>query len=156
MDKRPSKKLRFFAALLVTIQFGSLGAIAILALFDFSSSYWPVNIGLILIASYLVLSAYQSLKPSLSVNPIPKDGAEFIRAGIYRNMRHPMYAAVILLGFGISGFSANPAAIVVCGILIVNIVIKARLEDNLLLKLHPEIWEYQMRTPGFIPCRCSS
>lgn len=156
MSKRPSKKLRFFAALLVTIQFGSLGAISLLALSDFSTSYWPINIGLILIASYLVLSAYKSLKPSLSVNPIPKHGAEFIRAGIYRNMRHPMYAAVILLGFGLSGFSANPAAIVTCGVLIVNIVIKARLEDNLLLKLHPEIWEYQMRTPGFIPCRCNS
>lgn len=156
MGKRLSKKLRFFAALLVTIQFGSLGAITILALLDFSLSYWPVNIGLILIASYLVLSAYKSLKPSLSVNPIPKEGAEFIRAGIYRNMRHPMYAAVILLGFGLSGFSANPTAIVICGVLIVNIVIKARLEDNLLLKIHPEIWEYQMSTPGFIPCRCTS
>ena len=71
-------------------------------------------------------------------------------------MRHPMYAAVILLGFGLSGFSANPTAILICGVLIVNIVIKARLEDNLLLKIHPEIWEYQMSTPGFIPCRCSS
>ena len=148
--------MRLFAALLVTIQFGSLGAISLLALIDSSTSYWPINIGLILIASYLVHSAYKSLKPSLSVNPIPKDGAEFIRVGIYRNMRHPMYAAVILLGFGLSGFSANPTAILICEVLIVNIVIKARLEDNLLLKIHPEIWEYQMSTPGFIPCRCSS
>ena len=156
MSEIYSRKLRIFAALLVLIQFGSLGAIAFLALFDFSTSYWPINLGLITIAGYLVLSAYKSLKPSLSVNPIPKAGAEFIRSGIYRNMRHPMYAAVILLGFGLSGFSANSAAIVICGILIINIVIKAKFEDNLLLRRHPEIWEYQMRTPGFIPCRCNS
>lgn len=155
MNENYSKKIRIFAAILVSIQFTSLAAIAALAFFDFSTSYWPINIGLILISTYLVLSAYKSLKPSLSVNPIPKEGAEFIRSGIYRNMRHPMYSAVILLGFGLSGFSSNPAAIVICGVLIINIVIKARMEDNLLLKRHPEIWEYQMKTPGFIPCRCN-
>lgn len=156
MSATYSKKLRLFAAILVLIQFGSLAAITLLALVDFSASYWPINLGLIVISAYLVLAAYKSLKPSLSVNPIPKDGAEFIRSGIYRNMRHPMYAAVILLGFGLSGFSANPAAIVICGILIINIVVKAKVEDNLLLERHPEIWEYQMQTPGFIPCRCKS
>jgi protein-S-isoprenylcysteine O-methyltransferase Ste14 len=154
MNQAYSKKLRIFAALLVFIQFSSLGAITLLALIDFSTSYWPINIGLIVISGYLVVSAYKSLKPSLSVNPIPRDGAAFIRSGIYRNMRHPMYAAVILLGFGLSGFSASPAAIVICGILIINIVVKAKVEDNLLLKRHPEIWEYQLSTPGFIPCRC--
>lgn len=156
MSATYSKNLRLFAAILVLIQFGSLAAITLLALVDFSASYWPINLGLIVISAYLVLAAYKSLKPSLSVNPIPKDGAEFIRSGIYRNMRHPMYAAVILLGFGLSGFSANPAAIVICGILIINIVVKAKVEDNLLLERHPEIWEYQMQTPGFIPCRCKS
>ena len=156
MSATYSKKIRLFAAILVLIQFGSLAAITLLALVDFSTSYWPINLGLIVISAYLVLAAYKSLKPSLSVNPIPKDGAEFIRTGIYRNMRHPMYAAVILLGFGLSGFSANPVAIVICGVLIINIVVKAKVEDNLLLERHPEIWEYQMQTPGFIPCRCKS
>ena len=155
MSEIYSKKLRSFSALLVFIQFASLAALVIFAIIDFSTSYWLINIGLIVIALFLLFSAYKSLKPSLSVNPIPKEGAEFIRAGIYRNMRHPMYSAVILLGFGLSGFSSHSAAIVICGVLIINIVVKARVEDNLLLKRHPEILEYQMSTPGFIPCRCN-
>jgi protein-S-isoprenylcysteine O-methyltransferase Ste14 len=149
-----SSKVRVFATFLVTLQFGSLAAISILAAFNFTTSYWYINIGFMAIAGYLVLSAYQSLKPSLSVNPIPKDGADFIQVGIYRKMRHPMYAAVILFAFGASGFSSHSAAIVICGVLIIGIIAKSVLEDNLLLKRHPEIWEYQMSTPGFIPCRC--
>jgi protein-S-isoprenylcysteine O-methyltransferase Ste14 len=147
---------RIFAGALVLIQFGSLAAITFLAMIDFSTSYWAVNIGLIAIAGYLIITAYKSLKPSLTVNPIPKEGATFIQVGIYRRLRHPMYVAVLLYAFGAAGFSTNKAAIVICGILAIGIVVKAKLEDNLLLKAHPEAWEYQMSTPGFIPCRCET
>lgn len=154
MDTAYSLKVRVLAASLVFVQFASLALITLFAATDFSNSYWAVNIGLITIAAYLVIAAYRSLKPSLRVNPIPKDGAAFIQVGIYRRLRHPMYVAVLLYAFGVAGFSSNKAAIVTCGILAIGIVIKAKLEDNLLLKAHPEAWEYQMSTPGFIPCRC--
>lgn len=115
-----------------------------------------VNLGLISLASYLLVTAYKALKPSVRVNPIPREGAEFIQEGIYRRLRHPMYAAVLLYGYGAAGFSNNKVAIVLCGVLTVGIVVKAKFEDNLLLKAHPEIWKYQMATPGFIPCRCEN
>lgn len=156
MPTQHALSTRILASALVFIQFGSLGAITVLAIIDFSTSYWTVNIGLIAIASYLIISAYKSLKPSLKVNPIPKEGAEFIQVGIYRRLRHPMYVAVLLYGFGAAGFSSNKAAIVICGILAIGIVVKAKLEDNLLLKAHPEAWAYQVSTPGFIPCRCEN
>lgn len=151
-----SLSVRTFAGFLVVLQFSSLTVIALLAALDFTTSYWYINISFIAIAGYLVTSAYKSLKPSLSVNPIPKNGAEFIQVGIYRTIRHPMYAAVILFSFGASGFSSNNLAIIFCGVLIVGIIAKSILEDNLLLKRHPEIREYQLNTPGFFPCRCKS
>ena len=154
MNVQYSKRIRLLANLLVSIQFLSLSLIMLLAVLDFTTAYWYLNLALMSLATYLIFSAYKSLKPSLRINPIPKEGAEFIRGGIYRRVRHPMYAAVILFGFGASGFSNNQAAVVICGILIVGIAVKAKLEDRLLLQRHPEIWEYQMSTPGFIPCRC--
>ena len=146
--------IRLLANILVFIQFGTLGIISLLAVFNFSASYWYVNIGLIAIAIVLLVSAYRSLKPSLRINPIPRAGAEFIQNGIYRRIRHPMYSAVMLFGLGVAGFSSSGSAMVVFGVLVINLVIKARLEDSLLLKAHPEIWAYQVATPGFIPCRC--
>lgn len=152
MSKDYARSTRILAGLLVLIQFGSLGAITLLAILSFSTSYWAVNAILIAAAGYLILTAYKSLKPSLKVNPIPKEGADFIQIGIYRKIRHPMYLAVLLYGFGAAGFSSNVAAIVISGVLALGILIKAKLEDKLLLKVHPEAWEYQMNTPGFIPC----
>lgn len=146
---------RTFANILVMIQFSSLGAITFLAITDFSSNLWFINIAFILFALIVVSSAYRALRPSLSVNPIPREGAALIQTGIYRRVRHPMYVAVLLLGYGISGFSANRAAIAIFGFLAIGIVAKAALEDNLLAKKHPSAIEYQKSTPGFIPCKCN-
>lgn len=153
--KQESFRTRAFANILVFIQFSSLGAIALLAITDFSSNLWFINIAFILIALIVVISAYRALKPSLSVNPIPREGAALIQTGIYRRIRHPMYVAVLLLGYGISGFSSNRAAIAIFGFLAIGIVTKAALEDNLLAKKHPGAIEYQKSTPGFIPCKCN-
>lgn len=137
------------------IQFSSLALLIVLALRYPSDSYWIANLGLISIALLLLALAYKELRPTISVNPIPRDDGVFIRAGIYRKMRHPMYAAVILLGLGISGFSSHGWAIAICGLLVINMVIKAKLEDNLLIKKYPEELKYLLSVPGFIPCRCN-
>ena len=156
MSKAEKFTTRVFAHSLVLIQFLSLGLITLLAVSNFSSKLWFINIAFIMIAIAILISAYRALKPSLSVNPIPLDGAALIQTGIYRRVRHPMYVAVLLYGYGTAGFSSHRLAIAVFGILAIVIVIKAALEDSLLAKRHPSAIMYQKSTPGFIPCKCNS
>lgn len=151
-----NKKIKLLALLLLFIQFSTLAVIFLLALLYPVNSYAVVNVGLIAIALYILANASRNLKPSFRVNPIPRENVPLIRTGIYQYVRHPMYLAVILLALGISGFSSHPAAIVITGVLIINLIIKAKLEDNLLLRIHPELIEYQMNTARFIPCRCNT
>lgn len=149
-------RIRLLAGVLLFIQFASLGGILVLTILNPTNSYTWVNLGLIFIAIYLLFSASNKLSPSFRVNPIPRENVPLIRSGIYKRIRHPMYLALILFAFGISGFSSHSGALVLTGILIINLVVKAKLEDNLLLQIHPESSEYLANTPGFIPCRCNS
>ena len=149
-----SPQVNFLAKLLVSIQFTALAILAALATIRFSSRYIYANIALIILALYILWRAYVVLKPSLRVNPIPKEGAEYIQIGIYSRIRHPMYVAVILVGLALSGMSSNKAGVVIMMALIINMLVKANLEDRLLLRRHPEFWEYQSQVPAFIPCRC--
>ena len=149
-----SPQVKFLANLLVAIQFTSLALLVSLATLRFSSRYIYANIALIFLVLYILWRAYVALKPSLRVNPIPKEDAEYIQIGIYSRIRHPMYVAVILAGLALSGMSSHKASVIILMFLIINMLVKANLEDRLLLKRHPELWEYQSRVPAFIPCRC--
>jgi protein-S-isoprenylcysteine O-methyltransferase Ste14 len=83
--------------------------------------------------------------------PEPKIGAPFITTGIYRIVRHPMYLAVILIGVGltVSKFSLLRALITV--ILIVDLKIKQRYEDRLLLAKWPQARQYQAEVGALFP-----
>jgi protein-S-isoprenylcysteine O-methyltransferase Ste14 len=100
--------------------------------------------------------SYLSLKPSLRVNPIPLPGAPLINKGIYKYLRHPMYLAVMLFALALVGLSTNRYSIVILSALTVDLFVKAKFEDRLLLKAHPEALEYQLKTPRFLPCLSTS
>ena len=105
---------------------------------------------LTLCAIAIFIVAYVALKPSLRISPIPKPGAALIVNGIYRWFRHPMYVAVLLLGAGLLLDNFNLASTIMWIILLINMVIKARYEDELLLIRHPEARIYQMNTLGLM------
>jgi protein-S-isoprenylcysteine O-methyltransferase Ste14 len=105
---------------------------------------------LTLCAIAIFISAYVALKPSLRVSPIPKPGAALIVNGIYKWFRHPMYVAVLLIGAGLLLNNFNLASTIIWVILLINMIIKARYEDQLLLIRHPEARIYQMNTLGLM------
>jgi len=98
----------------------------------------------------IFIAAYVALKPSLRISPIPKPGAALIVVGIYKWFRHPMYLGVLLIGAAFLLGNLNLVSILIWIALLVNMVIKARYEDELLLIRHPEAKIYQAKTPGLM------
>jgi protein-S-isoprenylcysteine O-methyltransferase Ste14 len=98
----------------------------------------------------IFIAAYIALKPSLRISPIPKPGAELIVVGIYKWFRHPMYLGVMFIGTGFLLNNFNIASTIIWVVLLVNMIIKARYEDELLLIRHPEAKMYQTKTPGLM------
>ena len=143
------------ARVLVATQFSillTLGVIGILNISKPRHNYFLAEMASIIMGLLIIAAAGYSLKPSLRISPIPKADSPLIESGIYHRVRHPMYLAVILIGFGMAGYSDSGVAWILEVILIVDLNIKARFEDALLLEAHPEAFHYQMHVSRILPC----
>jgi protein-S-isoprenylcysteine O-methyltransferase Ste14 len=135
--------------LYVVAQFACLGALLV------PGDGWPasvVSLPLLVAAAALGLWALAANRPgNFNVRPDPKEGGVLIGHGPYRHVRHPMYAAVLLFGAGVTiGFS-DAWRWAVFALLAAVLNFKARFEERALTALHPGYTDYARRTPSLIP-----
>jgi protein-S-isoprenylcysteine O-methyltransferase Ste14 len=149
------RRRELFARVLVALQFPLLGALTLLSIIHSQTKahqYLIFEVILGVIGGLIILVAARNLKPALKISPIPKENAPLISVGIYRYVRHPMYLAVILIGFSLAGYAGSPFAWAIEILLVLTLNIKASFEDALILDAHPEALQYQMHTSRLIPC----
>ncbi len=106
---------------------------------------------LLLVAGWLVYRGIDDLGSNLTAVPAPVADATLVEHGIYRRVRHPIYAGVIGLGVGWAFFVGSPAALVVALILAAWLDLKSRREEVWLLAHHPGYAAYRRRTQRFVP-----
>ena len=138
---------------MVGLQFGLLGLLFLKpsgALLSDANYLHGIATIFTLVAIAIFIAAYVALKPSLRISPIPKPGAALIVKGIYKWFRHPMYLGVLFIGTGFLLSNLNFASIVIWVFLLINMITKARYEDELLLIRHPEARIYQSKTLGLM------
>ena len=99
----------------------------------------------------LLFRGVRDLDRSLSPMPRPNDDAVLITDGIYRRIRHPIYAALILLGFGWGLVMASWAALGIAVVLALVLDLKARREEVWLRERFPGYSAYAARTHRFVP-----
>jgi len=73
----------------------------------------------------------------------------FIERGIYRWLRHPMYAGamLILLAMPEQTWNGLHFTLVVC----LYFIIGSRFEESRMLREHPDYADYRSRVPAFVP-----
>jgi protein-S-isoprenylcysteine O-methyltransferase Ste14 len=150
-----NKRRIVIAQSLVSIQFGILAILALSALIRYGIQSKGDQISSLVFIAFgviVLLLAYKSLKPSLSISPIPISNAPFINSGIYRYTRHPMYFGALLIGFGLTGLANNWPAWILMTALLLALNIKGSFEDALLNEIHPEARHYQLHTSKIVPC----
>jgi len=88
-----------------------------------------------------------------SYSPLPKPRKHnvLVRRGIYRILRHPMYAGLLSIGlaFMLSRFAPLSAILYAAFAVITNL--KANLEEKLMSEKHPEYSTYRQKTKKYIP-----
>ncbi|MDQ6954274.1 MAG: NnrU family protein [Mariprofundaceae bacterium] len=74
----------------------------------------------------------------------------FVISGIYKYIRHPMYAGVMLMLLAMPEQSWNGLnfSLVLCAYFIIG----SRFEESRMLAEHPEYGSYKQRVASFIPC----
>ncbi|MDH4335097.1 MAG: isoprenylcysteine carboxylmethyltransferase family protein [Chloroflexota bacterium] len=104
-----------------------------------------------LIGAWGISRAFGDLGRSLTPLPRPHAEAEMVERGIYRRIRHPIYAGLILAAIGWATLTASPPAFVVALALGLFMDAKARREEAWLTDRYPEYADYRTRTKRFLP-----
>lgn len=145
------KSKRSKATTLVALQFLLL-ALLLLNPFDSLSDIERIfSLTLYAVATLILASAAVALGSALTASPIPKDDADLVTSGIYKWIRHPMYTALILIGFGLVLGTFNFYSLLIYATLVMVLIYKSRYEDQLLSERHKSAKEYQNSTGRFFP-----
>jgi protein-S-isoprenylcysteine O-methyltransferase Ste14 len=88
----------------------------------------------------VALWARTILGTNWSSNVVLKEQHELIERGPYRFVRHPIYTGVLLMVLGTVTLSGRMVGLIVLGISIAGLSVKARREERLLTKHFPEAY----------------
>lgn len=125
-----------------------------------SPDAWPTTLvsvsrplgGLLLVAGFLVAGrGLFDLGGNVTPFPRPKPGAVLVDRGVYGLMRHPIYAGLMLLGFGWSLWRASTCGLLLAVAFALFLDLKARREEDFLAEAFPAYQAYRHRTARFIP-----
>ena len=139
--------------LLVAGQFGSLGALIVLAAPMLMQPTVPALAWLALgLSGACGLWALTANRPgNFNIHPTPRAGGKLVAHGPYRWIRHPMYTAVMLLGVACALTTGHVWAWLLLVFMCLMLLSKAVLEERWMLALYPDYARYQARTRWFIP-----
>lgn len=88
---------------------------------------------------------------NLRIVPEPVANARLVVSGPYRLIRHPMYAAVLLVAGGwLAGHVTIPRLVLLLALAIV-LLLKLRHEESILVKELPGYADYMRRTRRLVP-----
>jgi protein-S-isoprenylcysteine O-methyltransferase Ste14 len=111
------------------------------------------TIGLVcfLYAAWTGLSGIWLLKRNLTPMPIPQSGSQLVTTGIYGLLRHPLYAAVMAMGFGWAALWSSLPALIIALVLVLFFRAKTLYEERLLCLKFPDYPSYAARVPRYFP-----
>ena len=109
------------------------------------------GLALCLAGSWLAYRGIDALGPNLAASPAPVEDGRMVAEGIYRRIRHPIYAGVIGVALGWAFFVVSPFALVVAVLLAVWLDLKSRREEAWLVERYPAYPEYRRGTARFVP-----
>ena len=80
-----------------------------------------------------------------------KDGARLVTHGLYSYIRHPMYFSVIVMSFALIINKINFTNLLLFGLIVVILFLKAKREEKLWSENTPSYKEYIKNTKMMIP-----
>ena len=92
-----------------------------------------------------------ALGSNLSILPSPREGAQVVRHGVYRWVRHPIYSGVILLVVGWAVYRGDLFHVVLAVGISLFFAAKASREERYLQDRFPDYTGYRRRSWRFVP-----
>jgi protein-S-isoprenylcysteine O-methyltransferase Ste14 len=112
---------------------------------------WFVGVPLFLLGAWAGLRGKSDLGHQRATHPEPIADGRLVTTGIYSILRHPLYASLILLGFGWAVLWSSWPALGLALVLSFFLDAKARCEERHLRKRFARYDAYSRRVKRFIP-----
>ena len=97
------------------------------------------------------IAGVRDLGRNRSVYPAPLAAGELVRHGIYRILRHPLYASLMYLGFGWALLWTSWLTAGLAALMTATLYFKARREEVFLRCKYRDYDEYAGRVKRFVP-----
>lgn len=117
----------------------------------FGALRWTTLVLCLTIAAILGSASLLTLGRNLTPLPYPVEDNELVESGVFRIVRHPLYAAIMIAFGGWTLFTMSLLHLVMAIAGIVLLERKASKEEAWLTERHPEYRDYAARTGKFIP-----
>lgn len=101
--------------------------------------------------AFLAIRGVLDLGASLSPFPRPTETNRLVETGVFRFVRHPVYAGLVLAAIGWGLGTTSLVAIGLSLLLLVWLDLKSRREEAWLAIRHPAYAAYRTRTRKFLP-----
>ena len=137
------------AYLLVAIQLGS--SLYLTFTGPIKPDHWWLALGPVAGVLLGAWALFEMRRSRLSALPHVKPGAKLVTSGPFRRVRHPMYAALLLVFVPLTVNRPTPARWAALGVLALSLILKMGLEERLLRAHFPEYGLYESRTRKIIP-----
>jgi protein-S-isoprenylcysteine O-methyltransferase Ste14 len=139
---------------------------ALLALILLGPRHWPgpftlpnglaraasvAGIALMVAGGGLVLAGFYHLRRNLTPLPYPKADGHLVERGVYRLVRHPIYAGVIAMAFAWALLVHGLLTLGYAVVLLVFFDVKSRREERWLREKYPGYRRYAERVRKLIP-----
>ena len=112
---------------------------------------WPAA-GVALVAFLLTNMCWQKMGKSWRLGIDPNEKTALIVTGLYKYIRHPIYALSTLLMIATAAVWPSPAMLIIAVIHLIFLQSEARREERHLTSIHGEIYQsYCKTTGGFLP-----
>jgi len=138
----------FYSKLLVLLQFGIIGVMLLLAEYRFDLLAVIVFLLGVLVGIWAIT---HNQLGNFNIEPELKENCRLITTGIYRWIRHPMYASVTLMMLGVTLMDPKAAMWLLWLFLVNVLLLKAQREESLWLSHDPCYLAYRKKTKYFIP-----
>jgi protein-S-isoprenylcysteine O-methyltransferase Ste14 len=114
---------------------------------------WGAGVGLLALGLWLFHRSHADLGRNWSITLEIRQDHRLVTEGVYRRVRHPMYASLLLQSIGqalvIPNWVAGPAYLVVFTILVAS---RLRREERMMRRQFEAAWDaYAARTKRLVP-----
>lgn len=113
---------------------------------------WLRYSGLLMLILGLVLAlvALLQINTKLSPFPTPVTNGKLITSGAFNIARHPIYTALLFVGFGYALHETSWYKMLITVVLLILFYFKSQYEEELLTNHYSEYSNYKMKTRRFI------